>query len=150
MNEEFAADLQDKIMRDLKKIYSPMILKHWQSPQNWGIMNNANGYGKVTGPCGDTMEISIKVENNKIVKCTFDTDGCGTSIACGSIITEMAQGKTIDKGRKITQNEVLQYCGGLPEGDKHCALLAVNTLHKAINDYEATKNEPWKRLYRKI
>ncbi len=150
MNDNFATDLQAKIMRDLKKIYSAKILDHWQNPRNWGIMNNASGYGKVTGPCGDTMEFSIKVKKNKITKCTFDTDGCGASIACGSVVTEMAQGKTISEARRITQEEVLQYCGGLPEEDKHCALLAADALQKTIDDYATIKNQLWKRLYRKM
>jgi nitrogen fixation NifU-like protein len=137
MNDDFVKKLQDKIIRDLKKVYAPKVLWHWQHPQNWGIMNDADGYGKVTGPCGDTMEISIKVENKRIVRCTFDTDGCGSSIACASIVTEMAMQLTISKAKEITQTRVLEYCGDLPEEDRHCALLAASTLQKAIEDYEA-------------
>ncbi len=150
MKNNFAERLQEEIIQDLRRIYSEIVINHWQQPRNWGIMNNASGYGKITGPCGDTMEISIMVENNKIIKCTFDTDGCGSSIACGSIITEMVKGKAVAEARKINQNKVLQFCGGLPEADKHCALLAANTLQKAIDDYGATANEPWKRLYRSL
>lgn len=150
MKNNFAEKLQEKIMQDLRRIYSAKVINHWQRPINWGIMNNADGYGKITGPCGDTMEMSIKVKNNKIIKCTFDTDGCGTTIACGSIVTEMVKGKTIKEARKITQNKVLQFCGGLPAEDKHCVLLAANTLQKAIDDYELIRNEPWKRLYRNM
>lgn len=148
MKNNFAEDLQEKIMRNLKKIYSATVLNHWQHPRNWGILNDASGYGRVTGPCGDTMEISIKIENGEIKKCTFDTDGCGVSIVCGSIITVIALGRTIKNARQITQDTVLQFCSGLPEEDKHCALLAAHTLQKAIDDYEITKNEPWKKLYR--
>jgi nitrogen fixation NifU-like protein len=136
MKDDFVKNLQDQIMIELRNIYSPKVLKHWQHPQNWGIMNDASGYGKITGPCGDTMEISIKVEKNKIVKCTFDTDGCGSSIACASIITEMVIGLAIDKARSITQSKMLEFCGGLPEEDEHCALLAVSTLQKAIDDHK--------------
>ena len=150
MKNNFAEKLQEKIMQDLRKIYSEIVINHWQQPRNWGIMNNASGYGKITGPCGDTMEISIRVEDDIIIKCTFDTDGCGTTVACGSIITGMANGKTIKKARKITQEKVLQSCGGLPEEDKHCALLTASTLQKAIDDYEMVKNEPWKRLYSRM
>ena len=149
MKKDFAEDLQERIMQDLRKIYSEIVINHWQKPRNWGIMNNANGYGKITGPCGDTMEISIKLKNNKIIKCTFDTDGCGTTIACGSIITEMVKNKTIKETKRITQNKLLQFCGGLPKRDKHCALLATGTLQKAIDDYEIVRNEPWRALYRK-
>jgi nitrogen fixation NifU-like protein len=136
MKNKFAEKLQKKIIRDLRCIYSARFVEHWWQPKNWGIMKNASGYGKITGSCGDTMEISVKVENNKIIKCTFDTDGCGPSIACGSIITEMAKGNMVKNARRITQKKVLQFCGRLPEEDKHCALLAANTLQRAIEDYE--------------
>ncbi len=150
MKDNFAEKIQEEIMRDLRRVYSEIVIDHWQQPRNCGIMINAHGYGKIIGPCGDTMEISIMVENKKIMKCTFDTDGCGSSIACGSIITEMAKDKTIEEARKFDQKKVLQFCRGLPEADIHCALLAVNTLQKAIDDYEMAKNEPWKRLYRRM
>ncbi len=147
--KKIAEKIQAEIMTEVQKRYSKKVTEHWHHPKNWGIMNNSDGYGKITGPCGDTMEISIKVTSNTINKCTFDTDGCGTTIACGSIIADMATGKTIGNAKSITQEAVLRFCGGLPEEDRHCALLAVNTLLKAIQDYEGTKGEPWKRMYRK-
>jgi nitrogen fixation NifU-like protein len=61
----------------------------------------------------------------------------------------MAIGKSIIEAKKITEKIVLDYCGGLPEEDRHCALLAANTLQAAIKNYEETKNESWKKLYRK-
>ncbi len=137
-------------MAEVRKRYSKKVIEHWQYPKNWGIMNDADGYGKVTGPCGDTMEISIKVKDNTITKCTFDTDGCGTTIACGSIITKIATGKTVNYAKSISQETVLEFCGGLPEEDRHCALLSVDTLQKAIRNSEGTKDEPWKRLYKKV
>jgi nitrogen fixation NifU-like protein len=130
--DNFTDDLQKKIIADIKKTYSTVVIEHWQRPRNWGIMNDADAYGKITGPCGDTMEISLKIQNNIIMKCTFDTDGCGPSISCGSIVTEMATGKHIDQARKINQKTVLQFCGGLPEESEHCALLASSTLQMAL------------------
>ena len=150
MKEDFTEGLQERIIQNLRKIYSPVIMDHWQNPKNWGIMNAANGYAKITGPCGDTMEISLKVQNKRIKKCTFDTDGCGVSVACGSIVTEIVKDRTITEARKITLKRVLRFCGGLPEADKHCALLAADTLQKAIDDYERNENEPWKQLYRRM
>ena len=150
VNDDFTEELQERIIQNLRDMYSPMIMDHWQNPRNWGIMNVANGYAKITGPCGDTMEMSLKVEDKMIVKCTFDTDGCGTSIACASVVTEMVKDRTIKEARKIRQDRVLRHCGGLPEADQHCALLAANTLQKAIDDYESTKKEPWRELYRRM
>jgi len=147
---KIANRIQAEIMVEVRKKYSKKVIEHWQHPKNWGIMNDADGYGKITGPCGDTMEISIRVKDNTIVNCTFDTDGCGTTIACGSIITEMTIGKSIHYAKSITQETVLQFCGGLPEEDRHCAVLGVDTMQKAIHDYEAIRDESWKKMYRKV
>ncbi|MFC2062689.1 iron-sulfur cluster assembly scaffold protein [Chloroflexota bacterium] len=76
---------------------------------------------------------------------TFMTDGCGTSIASGSMTADMAKGKDIRQALKIGQQDVLDALGGLPEESQHCALLAANTLKQAIQDYLATKKEPWKK-----
>ena len=135
MTGDFTGGLQKKILKELRAIYSGIVIQHWQHPRNWGIMNKSSGYAKITGPCGDTMEISIRVKQGIIVRCTFDTDGCGVSIVCGSIMTEMATGLSVSDARNIDQQQVLAYCGGLPEEDQHCALLAVNTLRKAVDDF---------------
>jgi nitrogen fixation NifU-like protein len=128
--------------------YSPAVVEHMSNPHNWGIMAQSDGYARVTGPCGDTMEISLQVEGDIIRKCTFDTDGCGATVSCGSIVTEMVKNRTISQAKHINQAAVLSYCGGLPEANEHCALLAATTLQKALEDYERTRNEVWKRLYR--
>jgi nitrogen fixation NifU-like protein len=135
--------------RDVIKIgYTAEVIDHMSNPRHWGIMHKSDGYAKITGPCGDTMEISLNVKNNIIVKCTFDTDGCGATVACGSIVTEMATGKPLTIARQIDQNTILEYSGGLPEGNEHCATLAANTLKDAIDDFLQTQNTPWKKLYR--
>ena len=145
---EFAEKTQKDIINDLKKIYSQKVIDHWINPKNWGIMNEADGYGKITGPCGDTMEFSIKVKDNVITHCTFDTDGCGTTIACASIATELVIGLTLNEARLIDQAFMLDNCGGLPDESKHCALLAADTLQRTIDDAVSHKSQPWKKFYR--
>ena len=112
-------------------------------------MQDADGFARVTGPCGDTMEIWLKVNGDTIINASFITDGCGTSIASGSMVTEMTKSKHISDAQKTTQQDVLDALGGLPQESEHCALLAANTLKAAIRDYIAMKREPWKRAYRK-
>jgi nitrogen fixation NifU-like protein len=112
-------------------------------------MENADVYASITGPCGDTMEIWLKIEKDVITRTGFMTDGCGTSIAAGSMVTEMANGKNIREALAINQQDVLEALDGLPEESKHCALLASNTLKAAVRDYIDTKKEPWKKNYRK-
>ena len=141
--------LQELILADARNIYSETVIDHAMAPRNVGVMQDADGFARVTGPCGDTMEIWLKVNSDAIANATFMTDGCGTSIASGSMVTEIAKGKSIIEAQKTTQSDVLDALGGLPDESKHCALLAADTLKVAIRDYIATKREPWKRAYRK-
>jgi Mrp family chromosome partitioning ATPase/predicted Fe-Mo cluster-binding NifX family protein len=104
-------------------------------PGNFGPLRGANGNARITGPCGDTMEFWVFVENGKVEPITYTTDGCLHSILSGTAAAELAQGKTIAEINKIGQTEVLTAVGGLPEESKHCALLAANTLKAAIADY---------------
>ena len=142
-------ELQELIIADARKVYSDIVIDHAMNPRNVGIMQDADGFARVTGPCGDTMEIWLKVKNGTIANATFMTDGCGTSIASGSMVTEMAKGKIVSEAQKIGQQDVLSALGGLPEESEHCALLSANTLKEAIRDYLAMKKEPWKKAYRK-
>ena len=140
---------QELVREEMRKVYAEAVVDHAMNPRNVGSMENADGIAKVTGPCGDTMEIWLKVQNGAIANATFMTDGCGTSIASGSMATELAKGETITEAGKISQQDVLSALGGLPKGSEHCALLAANTLKEAMRDYIAMKKEPWKRAYRK-
>ena len=148
MNSEFD-ELQELIMADMRKVYSETVIDHAMNPRNVGDMENADGFGKVTGPCGDTMEIWLKIGDGIVAEATFLTDGCGTSIASGSMVTELVRGKSIPEAQKVTQQDVLNALGGLPEDSLHCALLVANTLKEAIKDYLVLKKEPWKKAYRK-
>lgn len=132
----------------LEEIYSPVVLEHMRNPHNWGILAESDGYARITGPCGDTMEISLRVRDDVIIECTFDTDGCGATVSCGSIVTEMASNKKVFQAKKIDQESILAYCRGLPEANEHCALLAASTLQKALEDYGRTRNESWRKFYR--
>ena len=140
---------EELIKAEMRKVYSETVVDHAMNPRNVGNIENADGFASVTGPCGDTMEIWLKVRNDSITKATFMTDGCGTTIAAGSMVTELARGKSVSQAQKISQQDVLSALGGLPEESQHCALLAANTLKAAVNDYLAFKNEPWKRAYKR-
>ena len=141
--------LQESVMADARKIYSEKVIDHAMNPRNLGAMQDFDGFARITGPCGDTMEVWLKVNNNTIIDINFMTDGCGTSIASGSMITELARRKNIGTAIKISQQDVLNALGGLPEESQHCALLAANTLKAAVRDYLAMQKEPWKKAYRK-
>ena len=140
---------EELVKAEMRKVYSEVVIDHAMNPKNVGNIENANGFASVTGPCGDTMEIWLRVNNDSITEATFMTDGCGTTIAAGSMITEMANGKSVSQAQKISQQDVLSALGGLPEESEHCALLAANTLKAAIKDYLSFKTEPWKRAYKR-
>lgn len=141
--------LQEQIREKMLETYSETFVEHNMNPRNLGSFKDADGFARVTGPCGDTMEMWIKVDGDTITKTGFATDGCGTTIVSGSMITEMAKGKCLTEAGKIGQKDVLDALGGLPEESEHCALLASNTLKAAINNYRSIQKEPWKKAYRK-
>jgi nitrogen fixation NifU-like protein len=140
---------EELIKVEMRKVYSEAVIDHSMNPRNVGDIEDADGFAKVTGLCGDAMEIWLKVKNGTVADATFMTDGCGTSIASGSMVTELAKGKSISEARRISQQNVLSALGGLPEESEHCALLAADTLKEAIRDYLVMEREPWKRAYRK-
>jgi nitrogen fixation NifU-like protein len=146
--DRFVEELQASIMEDIREKYSEKAVDHWMHPRNPGMLEKADGHGRITGPCGDTMEIFVRIQDKAIAEISFLTDGCGTTIACGSMLTELAKGKTVAEARGITRKTVLDAIGGLPEEDQHCALLAANTLQAALKDYEKLRRDPWKKHYR--
>jgi len=140
-------ELEQSVMEDMKGVYSEKTIDHFLNPRNLGEIPAPDGFGRVTNPCGDTMEIYLRVNSDKIVNTTFWTDGCGPSIASGSMVTEMAKRMNISEAQKVNQHDVLAALDGLPEESEHCALLAANTLKEAIKDYLVFRKEPWKRSY---
>lgn len=142
-------EIQASIIEEARKVYSEKVIERWLHPTYMGEVEDPQGSGKVKGPCGDTMHIFLRIENGKISDARFLTDGCATTIAAGCMACELAIGKTYKEALKISREVILEELGGLPEESTHCALLASNTLREALTDYLASKNEPWRRLYKK-
>lgn len=117
-------------------MYSAKVMEHFSNPRNVGVMENFSGVGTVGNPvCGDIMKIFIKVEENKISDIKFQTFGCGAAIATSSMVTELAKGKTIEEGLKLTNLAVAEALDGLPPVKMHCSNLAADALKAAIVDY---------------
>lgn len=142
-------EIQASIIEDARKVYSEKVIERWLSPTHMGEMGKPQGYGKVKGPCGDTVKVFLDIHNDKIIDAQFITDGCMTTIAAGSMACELAIGKNIKDAFKISKEVILKNLDGLPEESTHCALLASNTLKEALTDYLTSKDEPWRRLYKK-
>ncbi len=118
--------------------YSDKVLDHFRNPRNVGTLKGENtAKGTVGNPvCGDLMEFSLKVKNNKIQDIKFKTFGCGSAVATASMITELAKGKTLDEALKITRQEVADELEGLPPVKMHCSNLAADALREAIKNYK--------------
>jgi nitrogen fixation NifU-like protein len=148
--EKFARELQQQIMEELRRTYSPLVIEHWQNPRNFKALESPDGYARVKGVCGDSMEMFLRVKDNKVIECTFQTDGCGTTVVCGSVVTELALGKSfVEVLGAVNAAEILRVLGGLPEDSIHCAQLAAETLRRALADYLYQKSAPWRKKYRK-
>lgn len=111
-------------------------------PGVFGPLKGANGNARITGPCGDTMEFWVRIEDGRIIRCTFTTDGCGSSIACGTAACTLAAGAPETVAFDLRPEDILALLPQFPEEDNHCALLAVTTLNAAISKYRETHCPP--------
>ena len=118
-------------------MYSKMVMDHFKTPRNVGVLDEANGVGEVGNPlCGDMMTIYLDIQDDLIKDIKFQTFGCGAAIAVSSMLTEMAKGKTLHEAKKITNKDVAAALEGLPKNKLHCSNLGADALHQAIKNYE--------------
>jgi len=118
--------------------YTDKVLDYFRNPRNMGKIEDADGIGKVGNPaCGDIMWIYIKVKDNVIVDCKFETFGCVAAIATSSVLTELVKNKTVEDALKITNKDVARELGGLPPIKMHCSMLAEQGLKSAVEDYRS-------------
>jgi len=122
-----------------KSGYSQKAIEYYIKKINVGEMDNPSARFAYTGPCGDTMEIFLRIESNIIKDAKFQATGCAGSFASGSALTKMIKGKTPEEAEKIDREDVLNHLGGIPKAKIHCAYLAVITLIKAIEKYKENK-----------
>ncbi|MBS7626495.1 iron-sulfur cluster assembly scaffold protein [Candidatus Bathyarchaeota archaeon] len=122
-------------------MYSATVLQHYRNPKNVGKIDDADGVGVYMSDfCGDITKFWIKVSEGRILDVKYRTQGCAASIACGSILTELVKGKTVDEALKITKDDIISALGGLPETKVHCSVLADDALKDAIRDYLSRNN----------
>ncbi len=116
--------------------YSEKVLDHARNPRNQGEMDCPDAVGEISNPdCGDSTVIYLKVENNIIKDIKFETFGCVAAVASSSMLTEMVKGKTLEEALSITEMNVAEALGGLPEKKIHCSLIGVGALNNAIKEY---------------
>jgi nitrogen fixation NifU-like protein len=131
---KFVADLQAQIRAEESLVFSEKAIREFENPKNIGVLEDADGVAKVTGYCGDTMEIYLKIKAKRINNISFMTDGCGATIACGSMLTSLVKGKTLGYAKKLTKARLIDALDGLPKENEHCAKLTIDTLLEAIKN----------------
>ena len=119
--------------------YSEKVMEHFRHPQNVGRIEDADAKSIEGSPaCGDMVAVYLKVdpETHRIDDIKFESYGCASNIATGSIITELAKGRTLEEAKHITWKQASEALGGLPPIKTHCSILAVDGLRAAIENYE--------------
>jgi nitrogen fixation NifU-like protein len=129
--------------------YSATAIDHAKKPRSLGPLKNCDGHARITGPCGDTMEFWLFVPDGVVKNVSFFTDGCGSSLACGSMTCVLAKGRSVVDASNVEQQDILDALGGLPEDVRHCALLSSNTLKAACGEYVKQKKERDMQLSKK-
>lgn len=129
--EDMAGGLQNSTLNGISEKFKIELL----NPQNIGKIDDPDSYVRVTGVCGDTIEMYLSAKSGKIINIKFLTNGCEATIACSSYVTRISKGKSIESAFKIKPKDIDNYFEGLPDEHKHCAKLAVITLKAAIKEY---------------
>ena len=114
-------------------MYSAAVLDHFKNPRNAGELPDATATVEVSNPvCGDIMQLAVRVCTGRIEEARFETRGCVTAIACGSLLTEMVRGMTLAEARCITYQQVSEALGGLPPATVHGSQLACDALEAVL------------------
>ena len=115
------------------RVYTAELLDHFQNPRNPGEVEKPDAKVRVENPaCGDILELSVKLEEGRISEIRFRAKGCVPTMACGSAITELAKGRTVEEARAITKEDILRTVGGVPEASRHAAFLAMDALQAVL------------------
>jgi len=116
-------------------LYSKTFKDHLANPRNAGELPDANATGEETNPvCGDRLRLSLRVHDGVIEAVNFLAYGCPPTLVCGSVLTELITGKTVNEAMLLTRTELVAAVGGLPSRKHHAAALAIETLRSAIDD----------------
>jgi nitrogen fixation protein NifU and related proteins len=119
-------------------MYSPQLLDHFEHPRNPGEVPNADATVQVENPaCGDILQLSLKVAKGHIEEIRFLAKGCVPAMACGSALTELVSGLTLEAARGLRREKIVQAVGGLPEASAHASHLAMDALAAVLKQFKS-------------
>jgi nitrogen fixation NifU-like protein len=130
-------EIERRLQETVLQGYSERLRDELFNAQNIGEIKNPDSHVRITGACGDTVEMYLAIKDGKIDDIKFMTNGCGATIACASYVTRRVKGRTIEEALRMKSEGVDSYFEGLPDESKHCAKLAINTLKAALHNYES-------------
>jgi len=133
--DRFVKWLEGTAEKDARDAFSDKVVNEFFEPSNLERLSNPDARALFTGPCGDTMEIYLLLDGEIIRHASFMTDGCGPTIACGSMLTKMLRGMRLADANMLEARQLTDALDGLPLENEHCADLAIITLKKAIADW---------------
>ncbi len=139
--DDFVNNLQEQIFDEARAAYGEKGFNRWRNPCYNTKMEGHDAHARVTGKCGDTMEIYLKFENHRVKNASYFTDGCASSSICGSFASELTIGKDPDELTEITGETVIKMIGRFPKEDRHCAFLAAETVQEALSNYMSGRKE---------
>jgi len=114
-------------------VYSPQVLDHFEHPRNAGTLPSPDAVAQRENPvCGDVLKLTARVADGRIADIRFQAKGCVPAMACGSAVTELAKGRSLEKARLINKNDIIRALGEVPSASSHAADLAVEALHALL------------------
>jgi len=142
MNTVGQGSTMSEVRRLLEKSgYSKKAIRYFMKKVNVGHIENPSAHLAYTGPCGDAMEIYLKIKSNVIEDAKFQAIGCAGAFSSGSALMEMVKEKTLEEAEKITEEDIVSFLEGIPKQKIHCACLAKRTLQKTIEEYRNSKTK---------
>jgi nitrogen fixation NifU-like protein len=139
-DKDISLEILKKLFAVTGKSYSEKLIDYGTKPENARPLEKHDGYGKLTADdCGDVVEVWLRVRDGKIEEATFQTTGCLPTCASVAAATALARGRPVRDCLRITQSAIIEELGGMPEPDRHCALLAARAFQRALRSYVTGK-----------
>ena len=122
-------------------MYSAQLLDHFQNPRNAGDLVNPDATAEISNPaCGDVLRLSVKIKTGRIAEIGFKAKGCVPAMACGSALTELVLGRSVEEARKLRGEDLITAVGGFPRASAHAPQLALDALSATLHQFDSQPN----------